>query len=77
MGPGADYLQQPSTYQNCRSLYMPDISDWNSFEDWEKAGKPDLLQNARRKCDRILKEREAMLLPVEVDREITAYLRNI
>ena len=55
---------------------MPQISDWNTFEDWEKAGKPDLLQKARQKCDRILKEQEAILLPFEADQDITAYLKN-
>ncbi|MBW2611759.1 MAG: trimethylamine methyltransferase family protein [Deltaproteobacteria bacterium] len=77
LGPGGDYLQQPSTFQNCRSLYMPEISDWNTFEDWEKAGKRDVLQIAREKCDRILQERQPILLPAEVDQEITAYFNTI
>ena len=74
LGPGGDYLQQASTFQNFRSLYMPEISDWNTFEDWEKAGKRDVLQIAREKCDYILQERQPMLLPVEVDQEIKNFL---
>jgi trimethylamine--corrinoid protein Co-methyltransferase len=77
LGPGGDYLQHPSTLQNCRSLYMPEISDWNLFEDWEKAGRQDLLQIAREKCDRILQDRETMLLPAEVDQEIEAYTKAL
>jgi trimethylamine--corrinoid protein Co-methyltransferase len=74
IGPGGDYLQQPSTFQNFRSLYMPEISDWNTFEDWEKAGRRDVLQVAREKCDRILQEHQSTLLPAEADREISRYL---
>jgi trimethylamine--corrinoid protein Co-methyltransferase len=77
LGPGGDYLQQPSTFQNCRSLYMPEISDWNSFEDWEKAGKRDVLQIAHEKCARILHERSDMILPSEVDKEIEAYIKAL
>jgi len=74
LGPGGDYLQQASTFQNFRSLYMPEISDWNTFEDWEEAGKRDVLQIAREKCDHILQERQTILLPVEVDQEIKNFL---
>ena len=62
VGPGGDYLQHPSTLQNCRSLYMPEISDWNSFEDWQKAGERDVLHIAHEKCSRILEENRAMAL---------------
>ena len=75
LGPGGNYLQHPSTLQNCRSLYMPEISDWNTFEDWEKGSKRDLLRVAREKCDRILETCETMVLPAEVDHEIEAYIK--
>jgi trimethylamine--corrinoid protein Co-methyltransferase len=75
LGPGGDYLQHPSTFENCRSLYMPDISDWNSFEDWEKAGKLDVLHIAHEKCNRILEKCEGMVLAEEIDQEIEAYFK--
>jgi trimethylamine--corrinoid protein Co-methyltransferase len=77
LGPGGDYLQHPSTFQNCRSLYMPEISDWNTFEDWKKRGARDLLQIAQEKSNRILEERKEILLPVDVDREIEAYFKAV
>jgi len=73
-GPGGDYLNCASTLQNYKSIYMPDLSDWNTFEDWEQSGQPDILQRAREKYEDILRKRENMLLPAEVDREIIAYL---
>jgi trimethylamine--corrinoid protein Co-methyltransferase len=77
LGPGGDYLQHPSTFQNCRSLYMPEISDWNTYEDWEKAGQRDVLRSAHEKCDRILDKCEGMVLPGEIDNEIEAYFNAI
>jgi trimethylamine--corrinoid protein Co-methyltransferase len=74
LGPGGDYLQQASTFKNFRTLYMSEISDWDTFEDWEAAGKRDVLQIAREKCDHILQERQPMILPVEVDQEIKNFL---
>ncbi len=75
LGPGGDYLQHPITFENCRSLYMPDISDWNSFEDWEKAGKRDIVHIAHAKCKQILEECEGMVLAEEFDQEIEAYFK--
>jgi trimethylamine--corrinoid protein Co-methyltransferase len=77
VGPGGDYLQHASTLRNCRSLYMPEISDWNSFEDWKKAGERDVLRIAHEKCSRILEENQAMVLSAEVDKEIEAYFKAI
>lgn len=76
LGPGGSYLQHPSTLQNCRSLYMPEISDWNTFEDWEKGGARDLLQIAQEKCNQMLAEQKEMILPEELDLEIEAYLES-
>jgi trimethylamine--corrinoid protein Co-methyltransferase len=77
LGPGGDYLQHPSTYQNCRSLYMPEISDWNSFEDWEKAGQRNVLRIAHEKCNQILEKCEVSVLPEEVGHEIEAYFKAV
>jgi trimethylamine:corrinoid methyltransferase-like protein len=54
---------------------MPEISDWNPYEDWEKAGRLDVLNIAHEKCDRILKQCGAMVLPEEIDQEIKDYIK--
>ena len=56
---------------------MPEISDWNSFEDWEKAGEHDVLRIAHEKCSRILEENRAMVLSAEADEDIEAYIKAI
>jgi trimethylamine--corrinoid protein Co-methyltransferase len=75
-GPGGDYLQCPSTLQNFKSMYMPALSDWNNYEEWENADKPDILQRAHSKCDRILRENKDLLIPDAVDKEIVAFLEK-
>jgi trimethylamine--corrinoid protein Co-methyltransferase len=55
---------------------MPEISDWNTFEDWEKGGARDLLQIAQEKCNQMLAEQKEMILPEELDLEIEAYLES-
>ena len=77
LGPGGDYLQHPSTLQNCRSLYLPEISDWNPFEEWKRAGERDVLHVAHEKCNRILAKYEGMVLPAEIDHEIEAYFQAV
>jgi len=56
---------------------MPEISDWNTFEDWEKGGARDLLRIAQEKFNQILEERQKMILPVGVDQEIEAYIKAV
>ncbi len=77
LGPGGDYLQHPSTLINCRSLYMPELSDWNTFEDWEKMGAPHLLQIAQKKVKLILEERRKMIIPADVDQELEAFIERL
>ena len=74
--PGGSYLHLPSTYKNCRLLYRPEISDWTTFDDWKQAGERGVLQVAREKCDRILQDNKAILLPDDIDLQITAYLKT-
>ena len=77
LGPCGDYLQHPSTVENCRSLYTPEISDWNNFEDWQKGGGRDVLHTAREKYIRIMAQCQEMVMSQEIDQEIGAYLDSI
>jgi trimethylamine:corrinoid methyltransferase-like protein len=45
------------------------------IEEWEKEGGRDVLSIAHEKCNRILEERNAMVLPAEVDQEIEEYIK--
>lgn len=75
LGPGGDYLQHPSTFKKCRSLYSPMISDWNTFEDWTKAGEREVLLSAHDRCEQILGNCNTTVLSAKVDQEIEAYIK--
>jgi trimethylamine--corrinoid protein Co-methyltransferase len=75
LGPGRVYMQHPATLKNFRSLYLPKVSNWGAYEDWQKAGAKDVLTVAHEKWNRILENCEDRVLPEEIDREIDAYLR--
>jgi len=55
-GPGGHFLLQPGTLKYCRSeeFYQPELSDRNTYEDWEELERPDLYSQARKKVAEIL-----------------------
>jgi len=56
VGPGGHFLMQPSTVQACRSdeFYLPELSDRNTFEQWEALGSPTMYGRARKRVEEIL-----------------------
>jgi trimethylamine--corrinoid protein Co-methyltransferase len=46
VGPGGSFLTHKSTQKNFRKLWMPTISNWDSYQSWESQGKPPLAQKA-------------------------------
>ena len=49
VGSGGSYLMHPSTMANCRNVWMPAVSDWNSYDAWKKNGGIDILQKAHQR----------------------------
>ena len=74
VGPQGSFLMHPSTMMNCRGAWRPTVSDWNSFEMWEKNGSEDALTRA----NRIWKERLAncpdTILDADLERELEAFV---
>jgi trimethylamine--corrinoid protein Co-methyltransferase len=56
VGPGGHFLMQQSTVKACRSdeFLMPELSDRNTFEQWEILGSPTLYGKARERVKEIL-----------------------
>ena len=55
LGPGGVYLGEAHTVDHMReALWLPAISDRDSFEDWELKGKPSRVEVARKKVEEIL-----------------------
>jgi trimethylamine--corrinoid protein Co-methyltransferase len=56
VGPGGHFLMQPSTLKACRSdeFFSPQLSDRNTFEQWDLLGNPTLYSKARKRVEEIL-----------------------
>ena len=72
VGPGGHFLAQPSTIKNMRSgeWYLTDFGWRGSYEDWNASGKPNLIQEARKKVESILSNYEPLPLSEEMEREL-------
>ena len=72
VGPGGHFLDQPSTAGAVRSSewYINKLGVHASFEEWEAAGKPGIVQEAREKVDQILAAHQPLPLDEEVNREL-------
>jgi trimethylamine--corrinoid protein Co-methyltransferase len=72
VGPSGHFLAEKSTVDALRDgeWYVSDFGVHHSFEDWEAAGRPTLLEEARGKVDHILATHEPLPLDDEVEREL-------
>jgi len=70
--PGGNYLAERSTVQAIREgeWYVSKFGVHDSFEGWETAGRPTLLEEAREKVGHILAAYEPLPLGKEVEREL-------
>ena len=66
------FLDHPATLNAVRSneWYINQLGVNASFEGWEAAGKPDVMQEAGGAVDRILAAHQPLPLDEEVDREL-------
>jgi trimethylamine--corrinoid protein Co-methyltransferase len=72
VGPGGHFLNQRSTNEGMHGgeWYMTDFGWRGSFEAWERAGRPELLDELRERVVGILDAHEPLPLGEEVEREL-------
>ncbi|MGD8474529.1 MAG: trimethylamine methyltransferase family protein [Anaerolineae bacterium] len=75
VGPGGHFLAEQSTVRGIRSSrwYISRLGMHDTFEGWEAAGRPRLLEEAHEKVNQILSSHE----PLPLDRDIERELENI
>ena len=71
-GPGGHFLTETSTVELIRSesWYISNLGVHDSFEKWEAAGRPRLLESARQRVDEILVTHQPLPFDPEVEREL-------
>jgi trimethylamine--corrinoid protein Co-methyltransferase len=72
VGPGGNFLGEKSTVASIRSgeWLIPKIGVHQTLEAWLKAGKVDILEEAREKVDHILATHQPLPLDQEVENEL-------
>jgi len=89
LGPGGNFLTRRSTRRMARSgeLYISDLLDRHTLEQWTKLGRPGLYSNARKRVEQILSEPMVDPLPDQVlgamekilagaDKELAGYTQS-
>lgn len=70
VGRGGELLGHPHTLRHVRELWMPRTFGRETWEAWERAGRPDPRDRAREEVRRILADHRPEPLPEDVDREL-------
>jgi trimethylamine--corrinoid protein Co-methyltransferase len=72
VGPGGHFLAEMSTVRGIRSgrWYISRLGTHDSYEGWEAAGQPKLLEEAREKVNEILSSHELLPLDEDIEREL-------
>ncbi len=71
-GPGGTYLLEESTVKAVRSddWYISDLGSHETYDNWEKNGKKDVLEEAHEKVNLLLKTHKPLPLDDEVEKEL-------
>jgi trimethylamine--corrinoid protein Co-methyltransferase len=72
VGPGGHFLDHPTTASAVRSneWCINQLGFNASLEEWEAAGRPDVVEEARQAVDQILSAHRPLPLDEEIDREL-------
>jgi len=72
VGPGGNFLGEPSTVRAIREgeLYVSQLGWHDTFEAWEAADRPTVLEEAREEVGQILASHQVLPLDEDVEREL-------
>ncbi len=78
IGPGGHFLAEPSTVESIRKgrWYISDFGLHDSFENWDAAGRPTLMDEAYDKVEQILATHQPLPLDEDVERELDHILKR-
>jgi len=77
VGPGQHFLDCDHTRANFeKAFYRSNISDNNSFEQWEADGSQEASQRANKICKKMLEEYEMPAMDIAVDEAILEFIRK-
>jgi trimethylamine--corrinoid protein Co-methyltransferase len=76
VGPGGHFLGEKHTLQHFREGWMPEITDMETFEIWEKKGSKSIAQVAKEKTKEILATHKVVPIPEDVQKEVSRIMKR-
>jgi len=76
IGSEGSYLTHPTTLARFRQSWIPDYSEWDSYEGWEKKGSPNLIAKSGEKLSRIMEQINTPEMDPEIDKRISEFVQN-
>lgn len=77
VGPGGIFLGEKHTLKHYKKeIWMPEISDKNTFTTWRKMGSKTMDKVAKEKVDEILATHKPEPIPEDVEKEIARILKR-
>jgi len=76
VGPGGNFLGEKHTLQYFREGWVPEISDMDTFEVWQRKGSKAIAEVAKEKTKEILATHKVAPLPEDVEKEIARVLKR-
>ncbi len=77
VGPGGHYLSQPHTLKNFqKEHFIPKLCDRDSHESWIDKGRPSMIDTAKARVKKILKEHQPKPLDPAVEKELLAVIAD-
>jgi len=71
VGPGGHYLAQKHTLNHfMKAQFIPELIDRSGYDEWKKNGEKNLVERAREKVKKILKEHSVPPLDKDIQKEL-------
>ncbi len=76
IGHEPNHITHLDTLEHCRDRWLPPLSEWGPYENWQQAGSEDVAVRANRKYKEILANAPDTLIDPEVDNELHDYMQR-
>lgn len=74
VGHNGTYLTHPTTFRHVRERWQPTVSNWDTYDMWEKKGSPDVSVTANKQWKEALQDCPDSLIDPELDHELMRFL---
>lgn len=74
IGSGGTYLTHPTTFKECRNMWAPSISDWQSYDAWAAGGSESLIARANKKLKATLESAPETFLNSNLDNDLKQFI---